>query len=59
MKTVRVFCSKIEIVQSILINPINVEISQIIGDLRVGGKSVKLFPQKLNKFTPNLKDILD
>jgi len=59
MKTVRVFCSKIEIVQSILINPINVEISQIIGALRVGGKSVRLFPQKLNKFTPNLKDILD
>lgn len=59
MKTVRVFCSKIEIVQSILINPINVEISQIIGDSRVGGKFVKLFPQKLNKFTPNLKDILD
>ena len=59
MKTVRVFCSKIEIVQSILINPINVEISQIIGDLRVGGKSEKLFPQKLNKFTPNIKDILD
>ena len=59
MKTVHVYYSRIEIVQSILINPINVEISQIIGDSRVGGKFVKLFPQKLNKFTPNLKDILD
>ena len=48
-KTVHVFYSRIEIVQSILINPINVEISQIIGDSRVGGKFVKLFPQKLNK----------